>query len=382
MRERVQPLPVESRPLVSLAGAVLAQSVRSERDQPPFDRVTMDGIAFASQAWRAGPAPLPHRRHPGRRPAAAAHSPTPPTCIEAMTGAVLPRGCDCVVPVERLHVEDGVAQRRRRRAGRALPERAHARPRRARGRPAARARHAPRRAGTRRARLGRAATSRRAHANPRILIATTGDELVAPDEPIAAWQVRRSNSYALRGALNLRGIRAWPRITCPTTTRCSRATGRAPRDARRDRADGRRVDGPVRPRAERAAAARRAGSVPQGRAAPRQADVVRHRPGRPDRVRAARQPGLGAGLPAALRRAGARRDARRAGPRRGARRRSARPSRSSRHWRTSCRCRWSTARRSAWSPCRGRRAARAISFRCSARTASSNCRRAPRVSGG
>jgi molybdopterin molybdotransferase len=40
---------------------------------------------------------------------------------------------------------------------------------------------------------------------PRILIATTGDELVAPDQPIAAWQVRRSNSYALRGALNLRG---------------------------------------------------------------------------------------------------------------------------------------------------------------------------------
>ena len=54
VRERVQPLPVESRPLESLAGAILAQSVRSERDQPPFDRVTMDGIAFASQAWREG----------------------------------------------------------------------------------------------------------------------------------------------------------------------------------------------------------------------------------------------------------------------------------------------------------------------------------------
>ena len=53
VRERVQPLPVESRPLESLAGAVLAQSVRSERDQPPFNRVTMDGIAFA-RAVRAG----------------------------------------------------------------------------------------------------------------------------------------------------------------------------------------------------------------------------------------------------------------------------------------------------------------------------------------
>lgn len=43
-------------------------------------------------------------------------------------------------------------------------------------------------------------------ADPRIVIIATGDELVAPDEPIAAWQVRRSNSYALRGALNQRGF--------------------------------------------------------------------------------------------------------------------------------------------------------------------------------
>ena len=44
------------------------------------------------------------------------------------------------------------------------------------------------------------------HADPRIVIVATGDELVAPDEPIEAWQVRRSNSHALRGALNLRGF--------------------------------------------------------------------------------------------------------------------------------------------------------------------------------
>ena len=44
------------------------------------------------------------------------------------------------------------------------------------------------------------------HADPRIVIVATGDELVAPDEPIDAWQVRSSNSYALRGALNLRGF--------------------------------------------------------------------------------------------------------------------------------------------------------------------------------
>jgi len=54
VRGQIHALPLESRPLESLAGAVLAQPVRAERDQPPFDRVTMDGIAFAYAAWRAG----------------------------------------------------------------------------------------------------------------------------------------------------------------------------------------------------------------------------------------------------------------------------------------------------------------------------------------
>ena len=63
---------------------------------------------------------------------------------------------------------------------------------------------------------------------PRILIATTGDELVAPDQPIAAWQVRRSNSHALRGALEpARPSCASPKTTCRMTTPCS------PSDSRR-----------------------------------------------------------------------------------------------------------------------------------------------------
>jgi molybdopterin molybdotransferase len=44
------------------------------------------------------------------------------------------------------------------------------------------------------------------HADPRIIIVATGDELVEPGEPIEGWQVRRSNPYALRGALALRGF--------------------------------------------------------------------------------------------------------------------------------------------------------------------------------
>lgn len=36
-------------PLVELVGRVLRQPVRLTRDQPPYDRVAMDGIAFATR---------------------------------------------------------------------------------------------------------------------------------------------------------------------------------------------------------------------------------------------------------------------------------------------------------------------------------------------
>ena len=204
VREHVRPLPVESRPLASLAGAVLAQPVRAERDQPPFDRVTMDGIAFASHDWRDG---VRRFRIAGVQ---AAGSPAlelsgSGDCFEAMTGAVLPRGCDCVVPVERLEVNDGMAT-----VADDVPVEpflnVHTRGLDCREgdmllSPGTRL-GAPELAVLASAGLPRADV----HADPRILIITTGDELVAPGEPIADWQIRRSNSYALRGALHLRGF--------------------------------------------------------------------------------------------------------------------------------------------------------------------------------
>ena len=38
-------LPIESLPVAQCAGAVLRENVYAERDQPPFDRVSKDGIA-------------------------------------------------------------------------------------------------------------------------------------------------------------------------------------------------------------------------------------------------------------------------------------------------------------------------------------------------
>lgn len=204
VRGQVRALPLEQRPLESLAGSVLAQSVRAERDQPPFDRVTMDGIAFSCAAWREG-----RRRFRIAGVQAAGTPPltleNPDDCLEAMTGAILPRGCDVVVPVERIDVHDGWAT-----VEDTVPVEPYLN---------VHTRGVDCREGdmllTPGLRLGAPEIAvlasaglphAQVHAEPRVLIIGTGDELVAPGEPIADWQVRRSNSYALRAALALRGF--------------------------------------------------------------------------------------------------------------------------------------------------------------------------------
>lgn len=89
-------------------GRVLQQTVVAERDQPPFDRVTMDGIAFAFSEYDNGT-----RRFPIQAVQAAGDATLALEaghCIEIMTGASLPTGADCIVPVERIKVSDGVAE--------------------------------------------------------------------------------------------------------------------------------------------------------------------------------------------------------------------------------------------------------------------------------
>ena len=87
---------------------VLQQFIEAERDQPPFDRVTMDGIAFAFADFTSGT-----RRFPIQAMQAAGDATLtlePGHCIEIMTGAALPNGADCIVPVERINVSDGAAE--------------------------------------------------------------------------------------------------------------------------------------------------------------------------------------------------------------------------------------------------------------------------------
>jgi molybdopterin molybdotransferase len=86
-------------------GRVLRQNVIAERDQPPFDRVTMDGVALRHAATTSGRRQftLAGTQHAGDTVLTLDGD---DQCIEVMTGAALPCGADTVIPVERIVVTD------------------------------------------------------------------------------------------------------------------------------------------------------------------------------------------------------------------------------------------------------------------------------------
>lgn len=197
-------LPIESLPLAQCAGAILRENVYGERDQPPFDRVAMDGIAVDSSALRAGQRRL-------RIQAMQGAGDTPLTlasgghCIEIMTGAMLPTGTDAVVPVEQLRIAEGYAQLASEL--RCEPY-ANVHRRGSDGRcgalllAAGRQLSAPEVAVIAGAGMARVRVS----AQPTIAVISTGNELIEPGEAIAAHQIRRSNSYGIVAALRHRGF--------------------------------------------------------------------------------------------------------------------------------------------------------------------------------
>lgn len=213
IRERMPRWPAESLPLDEAADRILREPVFAERDQPPFDRVTMDGIALRAGVLAAGQRRFFVRgTQPAGTPALALTSDE--DCIAVMTGAALPAGADAIVPVERLQ-RDG---------DEAVVEEGYAPPgggfvhRRGSDHPGGSLLLTP---GTRLgapemavATLGGTATLTVAR-RPRIAVAVTGDELVEPGAPIADFQIRCSNDRALLAALRARGHSALTRTHLP-----------------------------------------------------------------------------------------------------------------------------------------------------------------------
>ncbi len=189
---------VEEVPLVEAIGRILREDLIADRDFPPYDRVTMDGIAIKYASYAQGQRQFPIEK------VIAAGDPEGElkeqnNCVEIMTGAVLPKGADIVIRYEDLEIKDGVAtvtteaikasQNVHRKGtdrpvgGRIVSEGQLISP----------------------GEVGVAATVGKAKLRvaklPKTAIISTGDELVDVFEQPLPHQIRRSNVYRLRASL-------------------------------------------------------------------------------------------------------------------------------------------------------------------------------------
>ncbi|HET6314549.1 MAG TPA: molybdopterin molybdenumtransferase MoeA, partial [Chloroflexia bacterium] len=99
------PLPAVGVPLMEALDTVLAEEVRSDMDNPPFDNSSMDGYAVrAEDTVGAGDDSPVSLRVTGHMPAGAFPQPgdsvEPGTAFRIMTGAPVPPGADAVIRFE------------------------------------------------------------------------------------------------------------------------------------------------------------------------------------------------------------------------------------------------------------------------------------------
>jgi molybdopterin molybdotransferase len=196
----VRPLPPEVVAVRDALGRVLAEDVVAQRDVPSFANSAMDGFAV-----RSGPAGRPLRIvDESRAGAPAGMAVGDGEAVRISTGAALPDGADAVLQIElvtvdgdRVTLDDDVDPGRNvRPAGDDLREGTTVLP-----------------AGTRMgaAEIGIAVAAGRGAVEcarrPRVVVLATGDELVAPGDPLGPGELHNSNGATLAALATQSGAR-------------------------------------------------------------------------------------------------------------------------------------------------------------------------------
>lgn len=90
-------------------GSVLKEDIIADRDFPPFNRVSMDGIAIDAEAFNKGQRAFKIEgiQAAGSEQITMQNS---SNCIEAMTGAMLPNNTNAVIQYELLDINNGIAK--------------------------------------------------------------------------------------------------------------------------------------------------------------------------------------------------------------------------------------------------------------------------------
>ncbi|UCE93616.1 MAG: molybdopterin molybdotransferase MoeA [Flavobacteriaceae bacterium] len=186
-------------------GRVLKESIKADRDLPPFDRVSMDGIALNSKIFNSGQREyhIENIQPAGSKQLSLENE---ANCIEAMTGGILPKGTDAVIPYELISLENSVAKVKideiryfqnihkkglDRKQGEEL---------------------IPINTKISSAEIGVLATvgknKVKVARNPKIAIISTGDELVNVDQTPEPYQIRKSNVHTLSALLQNENLEA------------------------------------------------------------------------------------------------------------------------------------------------------------------------------
>ena len=196
---------IEEVDFINSVGRVLKEDIVADRDFPPFNRVSMDGIAIAAEAFNKG------IRSFNIEGVQAAGSPqltlqNTNNCIEAMTGAMLPKNTDVVIQYELLEIKNGIATVNldavksfqnvhlkgldRKEKDVLIPKNTLITP----------------------AEIGVFATVGKTRVKvakqPKVMIVSTGNELVEVAKTPAEHQIRRSNVFALVSLLEKLNIKA------------------------------------------------------------------------------------------------------------------------------------------------------------------------------
>ena len=205
IQKATQEFSVETVSFLESQDRVLKETILADTDFPSFDRVCMDGIAILKKQFDAG------KRSFSIEGVQAAGSPqrtlkNAESCLEVMTGAILPNNTDAVIPYELVTIENGNAtvnvdqvkalqnihtKGRDRSRGELLIEKDTL---------------------ITAAEIGVLATVGKSEVQviqqPKIVIVSTGDELVEVAEIPLAHQIRRSNVYSLIALLKRLAVKA------------------------------------------------------------------------------------------------------------------------------------------------------------------------------
>jgi len=192
--------------LQAAAGRVLAEDILSDRDLPPYNRVSMDGIAIAYKAIEQG---VHTFKINGSQAAGVAPIEVGQLdeCVEIMTGAVLPEWADTIIPYEQIDIRENFAQLNNISAIR-QGQNIHFK-------------GSDKQQGDLVIKAGKIIDATIIHAAasvgkvalqvkklPKVIIISTGDELVEPEASPLPYQIRRSNHLAIETILQEWKIKA------------------------------------------------------------------------------------------------------------------------------------------------------------------------------